>query len=260
MTRQRSRVSLVDHIGENPFAAVLPGLLLLALLPADYYNLDLMLAGATNGRPLATHFIAATITVAMTLLAGFAASFVVKGARANRPGWWFPGALMGLAWLVSAFQLYRFRHENIAAFNLAGTSASNAGVQIVGAAPSPDSGGDHGLALTLTLLLLITGIIAAAIAVLKEDPEQHARRRATRVLLWLRWRHRHAVARADRRRRLADLRAGSMTSLATRHETAAKQVHAQAESLKEQVRLAVAKTLRDPTATTALQADRRISS
>jgi len=255
MTRQRSRISLVDHVGDNPFATVVSGLLLVALLPADYYNLDLMLAGATNGRPWAAHIIAATITVAMTLLAGYAAGFVLKGARAHRPGWWLSGSVLGIAWAASVVQLYRFRHDNIGSFDAATASNPHSGVQIIGAAPVAAPRGDQGLALTLTLLLLITGLIAAAVAVLTEDPEQRARRRLARALLFLRWRQRHAAARAGRLRVHAEQLAASVTALTRRHEAAVQQVHARARSLQERVRLTLAKALRDPSATTALQAD-----
>lgn len=255
----RARVaSLVDHVGDSPFGELVIGLFVLCLLPADFYNLDIMLQGSTNQAPLAGHVIALVLAVAIPATLGLGALLLVRGARTGRRMLTNMGVLLTVGWVIAIVATYRFRLHNDGALSAGDSSSTTTGVHITGnsAAPATSHSGG-GLALLLTLLLVLTSVLAAALAGMREDAEQLKRRRVARRLLWLRWHHRRHVTRADRSSRAAELQRGEITKIETAFVEVAGQLKDWAARHKHTVRLAIAKAHQDPATTSAVMADQR---
>jgi hypothetical protein len=240
---------------DNPFAAVGMWAVLLGLVCVDVALLKPMVAAATNEQHgWLTWILTVGIGIGLALTMWVAAECLMRYVERRTVAWALAAATFVLAWLGAVVFSFFFRMK----YHAASGSGSNAGPIGLGQASGGSSGQSTGsgnelyLAILLTLLVVLTGLIAAGLTVLTHDDLQKQRRTCARRQLRLRFQRRLATYAENRHDTAAGDRQLELDDIGRRAEQQGKKLPSVADSLKQEVRLRMATAFGDPGATTAL--------
>ncbi|WP_433576188.1 hypothetical protein [Nocardia brasiliensis] len=234
---------------DPPFAAAGMWVLLLLLIGSDIALLKPMVAAATD-EPSGwlTWLLTIGIGVALAAVAYLAAEFWMRGGNGRR----FVASVFLLIWLATIALSFFFRLR----FHSPTEAGLNDGpIALAPGAPpasKPLSATELLLAGLLTALLLLTGVIAAALTALSHDDLQKQRRTRARRLAMLRLRLSRVINTENRHRTAANDRQAELDDLARRTAEQREKLPAIAESIAQEIRLRTAVALGDPASTSAL--------
>ncbi|WP_280405472.1 hypothetical protein [Nocardia brasiliensis] len=234
---------------DPPFAAAGMWMLLLLLIGSDIALLKPMVAAATD-EPSGwlTWLLTIGIGVALAAVAYLAAEFWMRGGNGRR----CVASVFLLIWLatvaLSFFFRLRFHSPTEAGLN-DGSIALAPGAP---SAPNSLSATELLLAGLLTALLLLTGVIAAALTALSHDDLQKQRRIRARRLTMLRLRLSRVINAENRHRTAASDRQAELDDLVRRTAEQREKLPGIAESIAQEIRLRMATALGDPASTSAL--------
>lgn len=247
--RNRRLRSSLRNVGDSPFAVVFAWMMLIALMGVDVPLLYTMLGQADIESGELTNWVIATAcAVALAAVAGYACELLLRWLDHRVEVHGISAAVLYLTWATGIGLATWFR--------LTHPIRSGAGESIFpdssSAETAPGAGGDIGMALLLSGLLMLTGAVAMGIIVLNHDLLQKQRRTSARRRWRLRRLLRHVRHVENHHDKAVAVQQTVIDGILGQATDAVKQVFYKATSLKEDVRHWMANALGDPAATSAL--------
>jgi hypothetical protein len=240
---------------DSPFAAAGMWALLFGLVCVDVALLKPMVAAATNEpHEWLAWILTVGIGMALALTMWVAAECLMRCAERRTATWAMAAATFIVAWLsavVFSF-FFRMKYHTVSG---SGANAGPIGLSQTSGGPAGQSTGSENelyLAILLTVLVVLTGLIAAGLTVLTHDDVQKQRRACARRQLRLRFQRRLATQPENRHGKAAGDRQLELDDIGRRAEQQREKLPSIADGLKQEVRLRMATAFGDPAATTAL--------
>lgn len=245
--RDEAIPSWARWLGDGPWAAAALWTATIVLIYIDVELLKPIVSRAVQSGGTIGHWLATLgIAGAMAGILALAAELLMRFVERRRAGWLWGSVLLGAVWVAILIALFRIRERFYLDPNSGSATASRAATE------TATDDANLWAALFLSMLMLLSGLCAAALVVVTHDHRQGQRRKIARrrwVLAtlhrWVSWQR----GIHTRRRKIWQNRADD---LEVRRAAQVTKITKLATSRKQAVRLRIATALASPAATSGV--------